>query len=68
MRDYTPVQPEWDLGYIQQCNAGCQSAYPIEFGRKNYNVCYTCICLIGAAEDAGELVSAQAQCEDAQGW
>jgi hypothetical protein len=57
------AQPDWRD--VSACNASCIES---SNNRKDYNVCFTCRCLIGAAETAGEAESAFAQCLDAYVW
>ena len=59
--DDGPFQPDWDVGAIKQCAYNCAFSF-------DFNVCFTCRCLVAGAQTEGEVVSALAQCSQATSY
>jgi hypothetical protein len=54
--------PDWDTVALRDCQMDCNWIY-MGVDQRRYNICYTCGCLVDAAETPGELASAEAQCD-----
>lgn len=56
--------PAWNGERLRQCSDGCLDRYSGDL--RGFNLCYACGCLLRAAENEGEIISATAQCEQAR--
>lgn len=60
-RDEPVVTPLWNLVHLSQCATLCSLDNIGDSG--GFNECYACTCLVQAAQNFSELISARSQCE-----